>query len=49
MLLPPASGVMNCEHHRLPLPDPGSGGVLFLVLARDAVIIAAIYIMEYAR
>lgn len=49
MLLPPASGVMNCERHRLPLSDPDSGGVLFLVLARDAVMIAAIYIMEYAR
>lgn len=49
MLLPPASGVMNCERHRLPLSDHGSGGVLFLVLTRDAVMIAAIYIMEYAR
>lgn len=49
MLLPPASGVMNCERHRLLLSDPDSSGVLFLVLARDAVMIAAIYIMEYAR
>jgi len=49
MLLPQASGVMNCEHHRRLLSGSGPGGVLFLVLARDAVIIAAIYIMEYAR
>ena len=49
MLLPPASGDRNCEPLRLPLPDPGSGVVLFLVLSGDAVMIAAIYIMEYAR
>lgn len=49
MLLPSASSVMNCKRHRLPLSELGAGGVLFLVLARDAVIMAAIYIMEYAR